>query len=511
MPKQVQGPVVLVILDGWGIAEPSDYNGISISQTPFFDEFWEKYPHTTLEASGEAVGLPVGQMGNSEVGHTTIGAGCVLYQDLVRISKDAKEGKFATNPAFMQAFSHVKEHSSTLHVMGLLSPGGVHSHEDHILEVINAAIKNGIHKVIVHCFMDGRDSSRTGGQSSLERLEKHIAGMDGVHIATVIGRYFSMDRDTNWDRTDKAYHAIFDGQAAFVYDGSDRPSEKITQWYSKEIFDELLEPQVFLREDGKPFTVNQNDSIIFTNFRPDRAKQISKKITTVLHEKNLCFVTMTQYDSTLGSIVAYEPEHIDQTLGSVIADAQLTQVHIAETEKYPHVTYFVNGGKQDPHVGEEHVLVPSRKDIKTHDEAPEMRAKEICDEAIQRLGSVDFIFLNFANPDMVGHTAKPEAIRVAVETVDRELGRLVNAVLEHDGALIVIADHGNAEQMVDPQTGEPHTSHTINPVPCLLIQQSRKPSLRSGGGLKDVAPTTLEMLGLSKPPCMTGESLLLHE
>ncbi len=501
-------PLALVILDGWGIAEDGEHNGIFVAQTPTFDTLWKKYPHTQLDASGEAVGLPVGQMGNSEVGHTTIGAGRVLYQDLVRISKDAREGKFADNPALQKAFSHVIAHTSTLHIMGLLSPGGVHSHEDHFIEMINSAIKSGVQEIVLHPFLDGRDSSRTGGKDSLDRLEKHIAGIKNVHIGTVIGRYFSMDRDTNWDRTDSAYRAIFEGKAAFVYDATQKPSQEITQWYTKEIFDELLEPQVFLREDGNPAKVHQNDAIIFTNFRPDRARQLSKKIASVLQEKNLCFVTMTQYDPTLESIVAYSPEVIDTTLGGVISEAGLSQAHIAETEKFPHVTYFVNGGRQDPHTGEEHVLVQSRKDIKTHDEAPKMRAKEIADEAISRLGNCDFIFLNFANPDMVGHTAKPAAIKIAVETVDRELGRLVDATLQHDGTVIVIADHGNAERMYDPKTKEPHTSHTTNPVPCIVIGKKANGTLRSDGGLKDIAPTVLFLLGLQKPVSMTGTSLL---
>ncbi len=508
MQKKTHKPLVLVILDGWGIAEAGDHNGIAIADTPNFDRLVTTYPFTQLDASGESVGLPAGQMGNSEVGHTTIGAGCVLYQDLVRISKDATEGKFADNPAFAQAFAHVIEHRSTLHVMGLLSPGGVHSHEDHFLEVINAATKSGISEVILHIFTDGRDSSRTGAYDSLDRLEKHIAGMNGVHIASVTGRYYSMDRDTNWDRTDKAYHAIFDGQGAFVYNADEKPSTVIRTWYDKDIFDEHLEPQIFLREDGKPYAVRDNDSIIFTNFRPDRARQLSKKIVEVVKQKNLCFVTMTNYDPTIESIVAYEPEKIEHTMASVISAAGMSQVHIAETEKFPHVTYFVNGGRQDPHPGEEHVLIPSRKDIKTHDEAPEMKAKEIADAAIARASSADFIFLNFANPDMVGHTAKPQAIKIAVETVDRELGKLVEAVLSKDGALIVIADHGNAERMYDPVTMEPHTSHTTNPVPCIVISNDVNGKLRSGKGLRDIAPTVLNLLGLAQPPCMTGESVI---
>ncbi len=508
MSKKITGPTVLVILDGWGIAEPGAHNGISQSDTPNFNRLKKTYAYTQLDASGEAVGLPAGQMGNSEVGHTTIGAGCVLYQDLVRISKDAASGAFADNPAFGQAFSHVVENKSTLHVMGLLSSGGVHSHEDHFLAVINAALKRGITEVVLHIFTDGRDSSRTGAGDSLDRLEKHIAGMDGVHIATVTGRYFSMDRDTNWDRTDKAYHAIFDGKGSFVYNADEKPSAVIKTWYGKDIFDEHLEPQLFLRQDGNSYKVNDNDSIIFTNFRPDRARQLSRKIVEVLKEKNLCFVTMTNYDPTIQSIVAYEPEKIEQTMASTIAAAGMTQAHIAETEKFPHVTYFVNGGRQEPHTGEEHILIPSRKDIKTHDEAPEMKAKEICDAAIGQLDKVDFVFLNFANPDMVGHTAKPAAIKIAVETVDGELGRLVDAVLKRDGALVVIADHGNAERMYDPETMEPHTSHTTNPVPCLVIANTFHPTLKSGKGLRDIAPTVLDLLGLVQPPCMTGESVI---
>lgn len=501
-------PLVLVILDGWGIGEEAEHNGIFTAHTPNFDRLWEIYPHTTLEASGEAVGLPAGQIGNSEVGHTTIGAGCVLYQDLVRISKDAKEGKFSKNPAFLQAFSHVNKHDSTLHVMGLLSPGGVHSHEDHFLEVINAAIKHTVKRIVLHPFMDGRDTLRTGGYDSLSRLEKHIAGIKQVSIATVIGRYYSMDRDTNWDRTDQAYRAIFDGKAAFVYNASERPSQVIKQWYQKEVFDELLQPQVFLKDNGKPHRVENNDGIIFTNFRPDRARQISKKVTEVLKEKNLVFVTMTNYDPTIESIVAYQPEKIENTMGGVIAQAGLSQAHIAETEKFPHVTYFVNGGRQEPHQNEEHILVPSRKDIKTHDEAPQMRAKEICDEAIRRLDTHDFIFINFANPDMVGHTAKPDAIKVAIETVDQELGRLVQQTQTHHGTVLILADHGNAEIMWDPQTKQPHTAHTTNPVPCILVQKDRNVSLRPGKGLKDIAPTVVHLLGLEKPICMTGESII---
>lgn len=501
-------PLAVVVLDGWGLGEPGEFNGVSIAETPNFDRLSTTYPFTQLNASGEAVGLPDGQIGNSEVGHTTIGAGCVKYQDLVRISKDAQEGKLGENPALSSAFDYVNSHASTLHIMGLFSPGGVHAHEDHFLEVINAALKKGVGKILLHPFTDGRDVSRTSAKNSLVRLEQHIDGIAEVEIATVMGRYFAMDRDNNWDRTDMAFRAIFEGKAAFVYDHTHRPSSEIEEWYSKEIFDELLEPQVFLKPDGTPHQVLEHDAIIFTNFRSDRAKQLSKKITQVLKEKKLLLVTMTHYDADVESVVAYAPEKVESTIGSVVAAAGKKQAHIAETEKFPHVTYYVNGGKTDPHAGEEHVLVPSRKDIKTHDQAPEMKAKEICDEAIKRLDSVDFLFINFANPDMVGHTANPQAIKVAIETVDTQLGRLTDAILQQGGGLIVIADHGNAERMWDPTTHEPHTAHTTNPVPCIVIHSTLHPKLRSTGGLKDIAPTALELMGLEVPPCMTGVSLI---
>lgn len=508
MKKHSISPLAIVILDGWGLGELGDFNGVSTAKTPNFDRLSTTYPFTQLNASGEAVGLPDGQIGNSEVGHTTIGAGCVKYQDLVRISKDATEGKLGDNAALSSAFDYVNTHDSTLHIMGLFSPGGVHAHEDHFLEIINAALKKNVKRIILHPFTDGRDVSRTSAKNSLVRLEQHIDGIPQVQIATVMGRYYAMDRDNNWDRTDMAFRAIFEGKAAFVYDHTHTPSQEIEEWYSKEIFDELLEPQVFLKSDGTPHQVVDHDAIIFTNFRSDRAKQLSKKITQVLKEKKLQLVTMTHYDSEVESIVAYAPEKVESTIGSIVAAAGKKQAHIAETEKFPHVTYYVNGGKTDAYPGEEHVLVPSRKDIKTHDQAPEMMAKEICDEAIKRVGLVDFLFINFANPDMVGHTANPAAIKIAIETVDYQLGRLTDAILKQGGGLIVIADHGNAERMWDPTTHEPHTAHTTNPVPCILIHSSVHPKLRSNGGLRDIAPTALDLMGLEIPPCMTGASLI---
>ncbi|MBW7944192.1 2,3-bisphosphoglycerate-independent phosphoglycerate mutase [Patescibacteria group bacterium] len=503
---KVTGPMVLVVLDGWGLEETLEHNGVALAKTPNYDALVKKYPFTTLQASGEDVGLPSGQMGNSEVGHTTIGAGKVIYQDLVRISKDARTGAFSHNDAMAQAFRHAVENDSTLHIIGLLSAGGVHSHEDHFIETLLAAKNAGVKQIVVHPFLDGRDSPKTAGTDSLEKLEKVVEAVDGCAIGSVMGRYYAMDRDTNWDRTDKAFKAIFSGEADHVYDTSVKPSQIIREWYRQEVFDEHMEPMVFQTEQHGVLEVKDHDSIIFTNFRSDRAKQLSIKIGELAEDRDLCFVTMANYGKEIKAIVAYTPEEISQTLGSVVAAAGLVQVRVAETEKYPHATYFLNGGRQEPYEGEEDVLIPSRK-VKTHDEAPEMRAREICDAAIERLDKAKFMFINFANPDMVGHTANEPAIVTAIETVDRELGRLVEAVLKRDGALLVIADHGNAERMRDPETGEPHTAHTTNPVPCIFIHTTLHPTLRKGGGLSDIAPTILEAMKLSQPEQMTGQSL----
>jgi 2,3-bisphosphoglycerate-independent phosphoglycerate mutase len=506
----VKSPVLLVVLDGWGIDEAKENNGVAMAQTPCYDSLIAKYPTTQLQASGEHVGLPDGQIGNSEVGHTTIGAGTVLYQDLVRIGKDVADKTIGSNPAFIQAFNHAVDNDSQLHVMGLLSTGGVHSHEDHFIEIIEAAVRSGVKKVVAHPFLDGRDSNRTDGSVSLQKLEEKLSELGAGRIATVIGRYYAMDRDKNWDRTDMAAAAIIEGKAQHVHSDT-LPSRAIADLYEAQTYDELIEPHVFLDADGEASTLQDNDSLIFTNFRTDRTRQLSNRIQTQVEPKNLCFVTMTNYGNEVNSIVAYEPASIEETLGSVIAAAGLKQAHLAETEKFAHATYFLNGGREHPHDQEEHVLIPSNKDVKTHDEKPEMKAKEICDAAIERLTTNDFIFINFANPDMVGHTANQPAIITAVETVDRELARLSDAVLACGGSMVVIADHGNAERMIDPETGNPHTAHTNNPVPCILVsEQLDGVTLRAEGdpGLKDVAPTVLDLMGLEQPSCMTGESLI---
>ncbi len=506
--RPIPGPVVLVVLDGWGLDETHEHNGVAQAQTPNFDTLSKTHPYTTLQASGEHVGLPEGQMGNSEVGHTTIGAGTIIYQDLVRISKDAKEGMLAQNVALKQAFAHNQTYNSQLHIIGLLSTGGVHSHEDHLFETACAAHKAGVKRILIHAILDGRDAPPNAGTHSLARLEKVCQELGNCFIASVSGRYYSMDRDKNWDRTDKAFRALWFGEADFCLKHDQHPSEAVREFYGRGLSDEHIEPIVLKQgHSDTSAKVEMNDSIIFTNFRTDRTKQLSHKIGELIEDMNLCFVTMTHYGNEIKSIVAYEPATIEHTIASVVANAGLKQAHIAETEKYPHATYFLNGGKQDAHTNEEHVLIPSRKDVKTHDEAPEMKAKEIADAAIERVTTNDFIFINFANPDMVGHTANKAAIITAVETVDRELQRVVNATLKANGALLIIADHGNAERMVDPETGAPHTAHTTNPVPCILVAKNYRPELIKGGGLKDIAPTILVLLGLEIPNSMTGQPL----
>lgn len=503
----IKGPIVLVVLDGWGIREEREHNAIVLASTPCFDSLSSTYPYTTLQASGEYVGLPIGQMGNSEVGHSTIGAGRVIDQPLVRISKEVISKRAATNDAFVKVFTHVIEHQSKLHIVGLLSPGGVHSHEDHFFALIEKALHAGIANIVLHPFLDGRDTPKTSGMLSLQKLETYISEYPQVQIGSIIGRYYAMDRDTNWDRTEKAFSAIAYGKAGIVVDDGTKPSVLLKHMYTLGMFDEHIEP-IVCKKINVNNEIQDKDGVIFTNFRSDRAKQLSSKFAELIEAKNIVFVTMSDYGNEIRAEVAYPNEDISTTLGSVLSDAGLRQTRIAETEKYPHVTYFFNGGKQAPYPGEKDILIPSRKDVKTHDEAPEMRAKEITDEAISALDETDFLFINYANPDMVGHTANEPAIIQAIETVDSELQRLVTKVLSLDGLLIVIADHGNAELMRDPQSHVPHTSHTSNPVPCIVIHQTYRPLLRSSGSLQDIAPTILDLFHIHKPSEMSGISLI---
>ncbi len=495
-------PFVLVVLDGWGHRTETTNNAIAAAQTPFFHHLWETYPHSLLRASAEDVGLPEGQMGNSEIGHMTIGAGAVIDTDLVRINKAARSGEFAHNAAFKKLFKHCNKHCSTLHVIGLLSEGGVHSHSAHLYAFLKAAKDAGVANVAVHAVTDGRDSSPTGSTKDVADLEQFLAETGTGRIASVCGRYFTMDRDNNWERLEKAEKAMFQGQAPHM---STPLTEHIREQYAQGIYDEHIEPLVCPTKDGDVCALLPNDGIFMFNYRADRARMLAKKLAARAEADNLCLVTMTNYDKTLKTNVAFPPPTVATTLASEISKAGLRQAHIAETEKYAHATYFLNGGREKPHDGEEHVLIESRKDVKTHDKAPEMRAREITDAAIERVNvGVDFIFINYANADMVGHTAHVPAIIKAVETVDTELKRLTEAVQAKGGALFITADHGNAEMNIDPETGERHTAHTLNVVPAILTVES---GTLAHGSLADIAPTVLTVMGVPVPVEMTGRNL----
>jgi len=496
--------VALIVLDGWGYREEKENNAIAEAKTPFFDRLWSEYPHSLLEASGLAVGLPEGQMGNSEVGHTTIGAGKIVYTDLVRISLAAKNGKFDTNETFQKLFTHTLKNNSTLHVMGLLGPGGVHSHSEHLYQILQAAKRAGLKDVAVHAFTDGRDTPPQSAAEYLLELENKMNEIGVGFISTMTGRYFAMDRDNNWDRLAKAEAAIFRGEGTNV--GYQKASDVAKHLYAKEKTDEHFEPVLFLNEKGLVGNIKENDAVFFFNFRADRARMLSQKIIEYGKDKNILFGTLTQYDKNFDCLVAFEPTSIKTTLAAEISKAGLTQAHVAETEKFAHATYFLNGGKEEPHENEKHILVPSRKDIPTHDLAPEMMAEEIANKTIEEINKgTDFIFVNFANADMVGHTALKQAIIKGLEKVDTELKRVIEALEEKGGVAFITADHGNAEINVDPETGNKHTAHTLNPVPAILTDKTKK---IKEGSLADITPTILQILGLSQPDSMSGKSLL---
>lgn len=503
-------PVVLIVLDGWGHGKAGEHNAISQAYTPFYNSLIAKYPHMLLNASQEHVGLPQGTIGNSEIGHMTMGAGKVIDTDLVRISKAMQAGQFNINPAFLGLFEHVKKYNSTLHILGLLSAGGVHSHKDHLHGFLQAAKQADLKKVVIHAFTDGRDVAPKSAGSYLKELEHVIQDIGIGYIATASGRYFAMDRDNNWERTEKAEAAIFEGRGARRQNKT--PSEAVEELYREGIIDEYLEPIIFLDDQGRAYKITNNDGIFFFNFRSDRPRQLSRKIIERSKSQNLYFVTLTEYDPTLESQVAFPPNKIEATLAAKISQAGLSQAHIAETEKYAHVTFFFNGGNQEPHKGEKHILIDSRHDIATHDLAPEMRAREIADKAIEALNdSTSFVLINFANADIVGHTANKPAIIKAVETIDAELKRLVEAALSKDGIILITADHGNAETNFDEQTGEKHTAHTLNLVPFILVSPLHPNPYTltpTPGSLADIAPTILELMKIKKPSTMTGKSLL---
>jgi 2,3-bisphosphoglycerate-independent phosphoglycerate mutase len=496
---------MLVVLDGWGYRESSKDNAIAEADTPFFDDLWAKYPHALLKASGQAVGLPEGQMGNSEVGHTTIGAGKVVDTDLVRIGKVIAANELGKNSAVAALFEHVKKNNSTLHLQGLLGDGGVHAHSNHLFAILRAAKVAGIKKVALHVFTDGRDTPPQSASKYMKELEDVLQEVGIGSIATVSGRYYAMDRDGNWDRLSKAEQAIFESKGDIC---KTTPSQFVESLYKDGKRDEQLEPIVCYDADGKSYAIKEGDGVFFFNFRADRARMLTQKVIERTMGKNVCFVTMTQYNPEFKCLVAFPPISTETTLAGEISKAGLTQAHIAETEKFAHATYFLNGGRELPYSGEVHEMIPSHKDVPTHDLAPKMRAEAIADKAIEFIqNGTDFIFINFANADMVGHTANVPAIIEAVEEADKQLGRVVMAVQAVGGVAFITADHGNAEINIDQETGVKHTAHTTNPVPAIITDKMIK--MKSDGALADVAPTVLRLVGIQKPATMTGISLMI--
>lgn len=496
--------VVLIIFDGWGYREEREHNAIAQAQTSYYDSLWELYPHTFIEASGEAVGLPEGTIGSSEIGHMILGAGKAIDTNLVRINKAARNNGFNTNAAFQGVFEHVKSQDATLHIMGQVSPGGVHSHQEHLFTLLKAAKAADLEKVAIHVFTDGRDTPPQSGSAYLKKLESVLAEVGIGRIATATGRYYAMDRDNNWERARKTEDAIFHGKG--IVRQNVKTSEVMEELYKTGQWDEHFEPMVFLDETGKGYSVLPNDGIIFFNFRPDRARLLSQIIIERKQKENLYFVTMTEYDKNIDSVVAFPEIALETTLAKELSDAGLSQSHIAETEKYAHCTYFFNGGIEEPFPGEVRRLIESRKGIKTHDEAPQMRAAEIAEQAVKDIEEgFDFIVINFANADMVGHTANHDATVKAVEAIDPALKLVVEAAHAKNSVVIITADHGNAEYTFHAESQTPHTAHTLNPVPLIITKAG---ITLPKGELANVAPTILDLLGLQKPTSMTGTSLI---
>ncbi|MEI6553462.1 MAG: 2,3-bisphosphoglycerate-independent phosphoglycerate mutase [bacterium] len=514
-------PIVLIVMDGWGHREDTKDNALATANTPRFREFWNTYPHTLLDASGLAVGLPEGQMGNSEIGHTTIGAGRAMDTDLVRIKKSIVSGEYDTLPPFVELFDHVKTNNSTLHVMGLLSDGGIHSHQDHLFAFIHAAKKAGVQKLAVHAFTDGRDVPPQSASKYIRTLQTVLKETGLGIIATISGRYYAMDRDDNADRLAKAEDVLFNAKGHVC---EIDPAEYLENLYKEDKIDELLEPIVCknILADGTEMLgdpIKEHDSIFFFNFRADRARQLTRVILAKAQAMDWKFAGMTSYGDEFNYPVVFPSLNIETTLAKEISKDGFTQAHIAETEKFPHATYFLNGGVEKPYPGESHILLASHKDVPTHDLAPKMRAEGIADEAIKQIEmGTDFIFINFANADMVGHTANVPAIIESVEEADKQLGRVVDSAVAKGGVVFITADHGNAELNIDQTTGNKHTSHTTSLVPMIVTDKEIK--LRDKGNspnpdylgvptLADIAPTIFDEMQIKKPDFMAGESLMV--
>ncbi|MBI5194510.1 MAG: phosphoglycerate mutase (2,3-diphosphoglycerate-independent) [Nitrospirae bacterium] len=541
-------PLALIILDGWGINPKEDGNPISIARPPIYNSLLKEYPHTTLDASGESVGLPEGQMGNSEVGHMNIGAGRVVYQDLTRIDKAIREGEFFKNPVIIECIEKAKSASGRLHLMGLLSDGGVHSHIRHLFAIIEMAKKAGIRDLYIHAFLDGRDTPPQSGLGYVKSLQEYLKKAGIGQIATISGRYYAMDRDNRWDRVEKAYSALVYGVGVKASD----PVEAVEKSYTEGVTDEFVVPIIitnetphphlnplpegeeislpfkgrvrvgmglFSHENGEPVaTIKDGDGVIFFNFRADRARELTSALTSVEFDKfqrKLCpslsaFASMKLYDEKTHLPAAYESAKLENIFSEVISKKNIKQFRTAETEKYAHVTYFFNGGEEKPFPGEDRTLIPSPKEVATYDQKPEMSAYKVTEELEKRIrsGEYGFILVNYANPDMVGHTGVLEAGIRAVEVVDECLGRVLTAVKEMGGIAVITSDHGDIEQMIEYETGKPHTAHTTNFVPFIVTQKGI--TLRSTGIFADIAPTLLDLMGIEKPAEMTGTSLIIR-
>lgn len=501
-------------MDGWGINPDKDGNATAMASTPNIAKLATEYPTGAISTSGLSVGLPEGQMGNSEVGHLTLGAGRIIYQELTRIGKAVKDGELKTNPMLNSLFDRLKEKGAALHLMGLLSDGGVHSHIDHLLGLIDDARQRGLEKIYIHAFLDGRDTPPSSGKSYMEELLAFIKNIGAGEVATISGRYFAMDRDNRWERVQKAYNAIVKGEGVKAED----PVAAIQDSYAKGGTDEFVPPIVMTKEGRPVGSISEGDGVLFFNFRADRAREITRAIAIDdfdgfdrgVRPKLTEFICMTEYDAKLNLPVLFKPQGLENILGDVLSRHHVRQFRVSETEKYAHVTFFFNGGKEQPYPEEERLLIPSVKDVPTYDLKPEMRAMEIAQTAVEKINEdkYSFMLMNFANGDMVGHTGVIEAAVKACEVVDKAVGMVAEAGLKHGWSLIITADHGNAEQMKDPVTGEPFTAHTTNLVPVILVDDERRSAvLGNGGGLEDIAPTILKIMGLEIPKEMTGKPL----
>ena len=506
-----KAPVAIIILDGFGQREETVGNAVAQAHKPNFDRYHAEFPHATMKAAGLDVGLPAGQMGNSEVGHTNIGAGRIVYQSLTRIDKAITDGEFQTNEILNSAMDHAIANDSALHLFGLLSDGGVHSHQNHLNALLETAKAKGVKETYVHAFLDGRDVAPTSGAGFMKELVAKMAELNYGKVATVTGRFYAMDRDKRWERVEKAYNALVNGEGVRATD----PVAAIEVSYAAGVNDEFVLP-IVIEENGQPVaTVKENDAVIFFNFRPDRAIQLSNAFTDVEWTNfnrptklaNVKFVTMTLYNPSVDAEVAYPPIEMTNVIGEVLANEGLKQLRIAETEKYPHVTFFMNGGRNEEFEGESRILINSPK-VETYDLKPEMSAYEVTDALVASIENDenDAIILNFANPDMVGHSGMLEPTIKAIEAVDENLGRVVDAILAKGGYAIIFADHGNSETMSTPE-GNPHTAHTTVPVPVIVTKKGV--TLRTDGRLADVAPTMLDLLNIAQPAEMTGESLII--